>query len=367
MNKIIVPIIFIIIFGIVFFSPQIVFSETFEIQMAKNSRFSACIETNNCFVPTVKWIKEGDTVKWHNEDNVVHNVRSGKVQASNPGYQFDSLKIQPDGYYEVTFTEKEIYYFHCQYFPWMQGRIVVLEKKDNLSTEPVFPKEVVKSQVTKGVIKLSEPKEVVIPKEKIVTKEVVKPQVTKGVIKDVIPKDDLVKSTKTVTPNYSYFFTGITILVILLIIIIPIVFLIRKFKKSTKKRKEERKKYEEYERNRKQYNENRRRQEEERQRWKQSQHKKQDNKQKQYKEKKQYREKKQSRRSNSTSFTVNESLEILGVDYDATHEVIKNAQREMTKKYHPDKHKSMIQKSIAEKMMININNAYDVLKRANRV
>jgi len=191
------------------------------------------------------------------------------------------------------------------------------------------------------------------------------PSVSKGILKPTIPKDTIVKSTlnKTTPIDYSGIFSAIAFFafIFLVVVLLPIT-VYRKFKKRTKNHNsQEEKRRKEHEWNKNQSEDHHRRQEEERQRWEREKYNRQQKEQKQHKGQKQYTE------SNKTEFTVTESLEILNVHHDATAAIIKKAQREMVMKYHPDKHKSLIQRKHAEIMMKNINIAYETLQRANRV
>ena len=78
----------------------------------------------------------------------------------------------------------------------------------------------------------------------------------------------------------------------------------------------------------------------------------------------------QERTSDSnTQFETNQSLkdpfEILGIERDASQEMIKKAYREMANKYHPDKvnHLGKEFKEIAEKRFKEVQEAYEILKK----
>lgn len=194
------------------------------------------------------------------------------------------------------------------------------------------------------------------------------PSVSKDILKSTIPINNIVKSTlNKITPiDYSGKITGIVFFAFIFLVVVLLIH--RKFKKHTKNHNpEEEKRRKEHEWNKKRSEDHHRRQEEERQRWEREKYNRQYQEQKQHKKQKQHKEQKQYTESNKTEFTVTESLDILNVQSDATPETIKKARRDMVLKYHPDKHKSAIQRRHAEIMMKNINIAYEALQRANRV
>ena len=58
--------------------------------------------------------------------------------------------------------------------------------------------------------------------------------------------------------------------------------------------------------------------------------------------------------------------EILGVSENATDEQIKNAYRELAKKYHPDSFEDSPLVDLAKEKMQEINDAYDEIQRLRR-
>ena len=63
---------------------------------------------------------------------------------------------------------------------------------------------------------------------------------------------------------------------------------------------------------------------------------------------------------------MNNPYEILGIRPDATDDEVKNAYRELAKKYHPDNYSDNPLSDLAEEKMQEINEAYDAIIRMRR-
>lgn len=71
---------------------------------------------NFAFTPVDLIIKQGDTVRWTNEDSTQHTVKFDSFESGSLG-QGDS--------YSHTFTEKGSFTYHCGVHPSMTGQIIV--------------------------------------------------------------------------------------------------------------------------------------------------------------------------------------------------------------------------------------------------
>ena len=60
---------------------------------------------------------------------------------------------------------------------------------------------------------------------------------------------------------------------------------------------------------------------------------------------------------------MNDPYSVLGVSRDATDEQIKNAYRELARKYHPDNYVNSPMSALAEEKMKEINEAYDMIQK----
>jgi peptidyl-prolyl cis-trans isomerase B (cyclophilin B) len=93
--------------------------------------------TNECFIPDVVNIKQGDTVIWINEDTEPHTIVSGNI-SFGPDGKFQSNTINLGESFSVTFDENmapDAYFYYDPSFLWMQG-IVVIEESEAVSEIP---------------------------------------------------------------------------------------------------------------------------------------------------------------------------------------------------------------------------------------
>ncbi len=75
------------------------------------------------FNPDMLTIKQGTTVRWVNEDSVVHTVVSG-VRDNKSGL-FDSGNMSSGATFSYTFNEKGTFDYFCEPHSGMDGTIVV--------------------------------------------------------------------------------------------------------------------------------------------------------------------------------------------------------------------------------------------------
>jgi len=74
------------------------------------------------YEPAEMTVKEGTTVTWQNDDNVVHSVTSKSEGA------FDSSLITSGQKWQHRFENAGTYDYYCIVHPWMQGKIVAVEE-----------------------------------------------------------------------------------------------------------------------------------------------------------------------------------------------------------------------------------------------
>lgn len=70
------------------------------------------------YQPSAIFVGAGDTVEWYNAGAAPHTVDS------NTG-AFESGTINPGGGYSVSFDDRGVYGYHCDFHPQMRGLVVV--------------------------------------------------------------------------------------------------------------------------------------------------------------------------------------------------------------------------------------------------
>lgn len=63
-------------------------------------------------------VKPGTTVTWTNDDSAPHTVTGDNHQCGSQGFSQGQS-------YSYTFTQSGTYSYHCDYHPYMVGKIVV--------------------------------------------------------------------------------------------------------------------------------------------------------------------------------------------------------------------------------------------------
>ena len=84
---------------------------------------------DEAYSPSLLKIKVGSTIKWTNNDNVMHTVTSGTPETPNAGEAFDSgltTFITPAKTYSHKFTNVGEFSYYCRVHPTMIGKIVVI-------------------------------------------------------------------------------------------------------------------------------------------------------------------------------------------------------------------------------------------------
>jgi nitrite reductase (NO-forming) len=84
---------------------------------------------DEAYSPSLLKIKVGSTIKWTNNDNVMHTVTSGTPETPNAGEAFDSgltTFITPAKTYSNKFIDVGEFSYYCRVHPTMTGKIVVI-------------------------------------------------------------------------------------------------------------------------------------------------------------------------------------------------------------------------------------------------
>jgi plastocyanin len=70
-------------------------------------------------------ISPGEEIKWHNADDIIHNI----IIISNNGKDIltKSENIKPNGFFSYTFDDKGEYHFQSSKYDWMKGKIIVTD------------------------------------------------------------------------------------------------------------------------------------------------------------------------------------------------------------------------------------------------
>jgi plastocyanin len=111
-------------------------ASTAEVKIAKGS---ASPSNNVYFKPATLKIGEGTTVKWTNEDDVLHTVTSGTPEGSSSGTIFDSSYLSGGKTYEHPFKKTGTFKYYCTLHPYMTSKIVV-SKSSPPPIETAVPK-----------------------------------------------------------------------------------------------------------------------------------------------------------------------------------------------------------------------------------
>ena len=90
-------------------------------------RDSAFPENEKFYNPANMTIQGNTTVRWSNNDTVLHTVTSGDSQRGPTGL-FDSSLIQPSAQFNYTFTKVGNFEYYCTLHPFMKGMITVTKQ-----------------------------------------------------------------------------------------------------------------------------------------------------------------------------------------------------------------------------------------------
>ncbi len=76
---------------------------------------------NFAFVPATLTVKQGEIIKWKNEDGVAHTV------TSDDGTTFSSGNVNAGSTFSFTAATPGTYAYHCNIHPGMKGTIIVTQ------------------------------------------------------------------------------------------------------------------------------------------------------------------------------------------------------------------------------------------------
>lgn len=84
------------------------------------------ILTDTAFQPNLVSIKVGDTVRWTNDDNMIHTVIEGNPATGNlPEEGFESELMNTGQTFDHTFNQTGIFDYYCTLHPNMIGQVMV--------------------------------------------------------------------------------------------------------------------------------------------------------------------------------------------------------------------------------------------------
>lgn len=82
--------------------------------------------TDTAFQPNPVNIKVGETVRWTNDDNVIHTITEGTPATGNlPGERFESDLMNTGQTFELTFNQTGTFDYYCDLHHNMVGQVIV--------------------------------------------------------------------------------------------------------------------------------------------------------------------------------------------------------------------------------------------------
>ena len=96
-----------------------------EVVEVKISKGSSAINNTQFYAPPEVQVAAGSSVKWTNDDNVIHTVTQGKPSEGANSTGFNSGPIQPGGTFVHSFDESGTVDYYCTIHPHMTGKITV--------------------------------------------------------------------------------------------------------------------------------------------------------------------------------------------------------------------------------------------------
>ena len=96
--------------------------EVVEVEISKGSS-----DANNTqfYTPPEAQVAAGSSIKWTNNDNVIHTVTQGKPSGDGNPAGFNSGPIQAGGTFEHFFDESGSVDYYCTIYPHMNGKVTV--------------------------------------------------------------------------------------------------------------------------------------------------------------------------------------------------------------------------------------------------
>jgi plastocyanin len=96
-----------------------------EVVEVKISKGSSAINNTQFYAPPEVQVAAGSSVKWTNDDNVIHTVTQGKPSEGANSTGFNSGPIQPGGTFVHFFDESGTVDYFCTIHPHMIGKVIV--------------------------------------------------------------------------------------------------------------------------------------------------------------------------------------------------------------------------------------------------
>jgi len=101
-----------------------VFGTTYEILIPSGSTVPGCEQSDECYIPSILEIQNGDTIIWKNADTASHQVTS-ITPAEGLSMFFDSSLFLPGETFSHTFVVDGKFDYYCPLHPWTTGRVLV--------------------------------------------------------------------------------------------------------------------------------------------------------------------------------------------------------------------------------------------------
>ena len=96
-----------------------------EVVEVKISKGSSAINNTQFYAPPEVQVAAGSSIKWTNDDNVIHTVTQGKPSEGANSTGFNSGPIQPGGTFVHFFDESGTVDYYCTIHPHMMGKVMV--------------------------------------------------------------------------------------------------------------------------------------------------------------------------------------------------------------------------------------------------
>lgn len=108
---------------IVLVHAQLVYMD--EVVEVKISKGSSNINNTQFYAPPEVQVAAGSSIKWTNDDNVIHTVTQGKPSEGGNSTGLNSGPIQPGSTFVHFFDESGTVDYYCTIHPYMIGKVVV--------------------------------------------------------------------------------------------------------------------------------------------------------------------------------------------------------------------------------------------------
>ena len=96
-----------------------------EVVEVKISNGSSAVNNTQFYAPPEVQVAAGSSIKWTNDDNVIHTVTQGKPSEGGNSTGFNSGPIQPGGTFVHFFDESGTVDYFCTIHPYMIGKVIV--------------------------------------------------------------------------------------------------------------------------------------------------------------------------------------------------------------------------------------------------